>query len=131
VRHTTGVVSFPASRDPLATSGYLDVIVAQLSSGAQNKSFHASIFFACAWRGETSAGQTYRIHLSLTSSPRIEDNVSIVARPRRLEFPGALYHLAAGGNARKAVFQGHADHERLLERLNSQLNALKKGRVMR
>jgi hypothetical protein len=58
----------------------------------------------------------------LTCSPGIEDNLSIMARPPRLEFPGALYHLTSRGNARKAIFHDHADRERFLGQLDSQLN---------
>ena len=61
----------------------------------------------------------------------MEDNVRIMARPPRLELPGGLYHVTSGGNARNAIFHGKADHERFREQLDSQLNALEKGRVMR
>jgi putative transposase len=37
-----------------------------------------------------------------------------VARPLRLQFPGALYHLTARGNARECIFRTHADYERFL-----------------
>jgi hypothetical protein len=32
-----------------------------------------------------------------------------MARPLRLEFPGALYHVTARGNARAAIFEDDAD----------------------
>ncbi|MDO8704579.1 MAG: transposase, partial [Sulfuricaulis sp.] len=40
-----------------------------------------------------------------------------MARPLRLEFPGALYHLTARGNARARIYLDEADHSRFLERL--------------
>jgi hypothetical protein len=33
----------------------------------------------------------------------------------RITFPGAFYHMASRGNARKAVFKGKRDRQRLLE----------------
>jgi hypothetical protein len=44
-----------------------------------------------------------------------------MARPPRVEFPGALYH--------KAIFHAPADLERFLEQLDSQLNT--RGRAIR
>ena len=66
-------------------------------------------------------GQTYTIHFSFTCTLGIQDNHSIVSRPPRLEFPGALYH--------KAIFHAPADRERFLEQLHSQLNT--RGRAIR
>lgn len=40
-----------------------------------------------------------------------------MARPLRLEFPGALYHLTARGNERKAIFVTDDDRRRFLELL--------------
>ncbi len=40
-----------------------------------------------------------------------------MARPLRIEFPGALYHVIARGNERKAVFRDDADREDYLGRL--------------
>ena len=40
-----------------------------------------------------------------------------MARPLRIEFPGALYHVLARGNERKAVFRDDADREFYLRRL--------------
>lgn len=37
-----------------------------------------------------------------------------MARPLRLEFPGALYHVTARGNARQAIFLDDDDHHRFL-----------------
>src|SRR6185295_936009 len=39
------------------------------------------------------------------------------ARPPRIEFPGALYHVIARGNERKAIFRDDADREFYLRRL--------------
>ena len=38
-----------------------------------------------------------------------------MARPLRLEFPGALYHVTARGNERKAIYRTPTDRERFLE----------------
>ncbi len=40
-----------------------------------------------------------------------------MARPVRIEFPGALYHVVARGNERKAVFRDDGDRSDYLERL--------------
>lgn len=40
-----------------------------------------------------------------------------MARPLRLEFPGAVYHVVARGNEQRAIFRDDADRERYLERL--------------
>ena len=41
-----------------------------------------------------------------------------MARPLRLEFPGAIYHLTGRGNARRKVFLTDADRELFLSTLN-------------
>jgi putative transposase len=38
-----------------------------------------------------------------------------MARPLRLEFPGALYHVTARGNAGEAIYLDEEDHRRFLE----------------
>ena len=40
-----------------------------------------------------------------------------MARPLRIEFPGALHHVIVRGNERKAVFRDNADRSHYLERL--------------
>jgi len=42
-----------------------------------------------------------------------------MARPLRVQFPGALYHVTARGNGRQPVFADDTDHERLLAVLGS------------
>jgi putative transposase len=42
-----------------------------------------------------------------------------VARPLRIAFPGAFYHVTARGNERKAVFKDKRDREKFLEYLES------------
>ena len=44
-----------------------------------------------------------------------------MSRPLRLEFPGAVYHVTAGGNARQAIFADAADRERFLELLGREV----------
>ncbi len=40
-----------------------------------------------------------------------------MARPLRLEYPGAVYHVIARGNGRRAVFRHDTDRELYLQRL--------------
>jgi REP element-mobilizing transposase RayT len=61
----------------------------------------------------------------------MQDGVSLalwycleMARPTRIEFPGALYHVTARGNERKAVFRDDADRAKYLERLSHYRDSL-------
>src|ERR1019366_8877339 len=40
-----------------------------------------------------------------------------MARPLRIEFPGAIYHVAARGNAREAIVRADADRDLFLDAL--------------
>jgi len=40
-----------------------------------------------------------------------------MARPLRIEFPGAIYHVAARGNAREAIVRDDADRDLFLDAL--------------
>ena len=40
-----------------------------------------------------------------------------MARPLRIQFPGAIYHVVARGNARQLIFLHHSDRRRFLEEL--------------
>ena len=40
-----------------------------------------------------------------------------MARPLRLEFPGALYHITSRGNRREAIYDDNADRANFLELL--------------
>jgi REP element-mobilizing transposase RayT len=40
-----------------------------------------------------------------------------MARPLRIEFPAAIYHVMSRGNARQAIFRDDADHQNLLDYL--------------
>ena len=42
-----------------------------------------------------------------------------MARPLRIAFPGAFYHVTSCGNGRKAVFKSKRDREKFLEYLES------------
>jgi len=42
-----------------------------------------------------------------------------MARPLRISFPGAFYHITARGNEKKAVFQSRRDREKFLEYLET------------
>jgi putative transposase len=37
-----------------------------------------------------------------------------MARPLRIEYPGAFYHVTSRGNERKATFRSRKDRERFL-----------------
>jgi len=39
-----------------------------------------------------------------------------MARPLRIEYAGALYHVTSRGNKRKAIFKGGGDRELFLPR---------------
>lgn len=41
-----------------------------------------------------------------------------MARPLRLEFPGALYHVMARGNAREPIFLDDSDRQSFLDGLS-------------
>jgi hypothetical protein len=40
-----------------------------------------------------------------------------MARPLRIEYPGALYHITARGNARQGIYQDDQDRQRFLDLL--------------
>ena len=40
-----------------------------------------------------------------------------MARPLRIEYPGAIYHIMARGNERRAIFRSDSDRHRFLEKL--------------
>lgn len=40
-----------------------------------------------------------------------------MARPLRIELPGAIYHVMSRGNARQKIFVDDRDHQRMLEGL--------------
>jgi REP element-mobilizing transposase RayT len=40
-----------------------------------------------------------------------------MARPLRLEYPGAIYHVTARGNERRAIFRSDADRRRFVSKL--------------
>jgi putative transposase len=42
-----------------------------------------------------------------------------MARPQRIEYEGAVYHVTAQGNERRAIFRDDADHERFLRVLGA------------
>ncbi len=42
-----------------------------------------------------------------------------MARPLRIQYPGAFYHVASRGNERKKVFKSQRDREKFLEYLES------------
>ena len=44
-----------------------------------------------------------------------------MARPLRLEFPGALYHVTARGNARQEIYRDDVDRQRFLDMLGREI----------
>jgi putative transposase len=42
-----------------------------------------------------------------------------MARPVRIEYPGAFYHITARGNERKDIFKSRSDREQFLSYLQS------------
>ncbi|HDL20932.1 MAG TPA: hypothetical protein ENH30_06615 [Nitrospirae bacterium] len=42
-----------------------------------------------------------------------------MARPLRIEYPGAFYHITSRGNERKAIFRSARDREKFLSYLES------------
>ena len=40
-----------------------------------------------------------------------------MARPMRIEYPGAVYHVIARGNNRQAIFKDDADRRSYLDKL--------------
>ena len=40
-----------------------------------------------------------------------------MARPLRIEFPGAIYHVMSRGNARRTIFRDEGDYQRLIDGL--------------
>jgi len=43
--------------------------------------------------------------------------IAVMARPIRIEYEGAVYHVTIRGNERKALFQTDADRERFIKAL--------------
>ena len=51
-----------------------------------------------------------------------------MARPLRIEYPGAYYHVTARGNERKAIFRDDQNREKFLELLGR--GERKQGQVL-
>ena len=47
-----------------------------------------------------------------------------MARPLRIEFPGAIYHVMSRGNARQTVFRDDSDYQRLIKGLETVVGRL-------
>ena len=45
-----------------------------------------------------------------------------MARPLRIEYPGAIYHITSRGNARQPIFEHNEDRKALLELMGSMVN---------
>jgi len=57
------------------------------------------------------------LHNSLDRQDFFWLNGGAMARPIRIQYPGAVYHVMARGNHGQAVFGDHADRRRFLETL--------------
>ena len=57
--------------------------------------------------------------MSCVTGKEIDSGETALARPFRIEFPGAFYHVTSRGNERKAVFRTSRDRERFLSYLES------------
>ena len=47
-----------------------------------------------------------------------------MARPLRIEFPGAIYHVMSRGNVRQTVFRDDTDYQRLIKGLETVVGRL-------
>ena len=47
-----------------------------------------------------------------------------MARPLRIEFPGAIYHVMSRGNARRTIFHEPGDYQRLIDGLATVVSRL-------
>ena len=45
-----------------------------------------------------------------------------MARPLRIQYPGAVYHVTCRGNEQKDIFKDDADRKRFLQILTQSLN---------
>ena len=52
-----------------------------------------------------------------------------MARPLRIEFPGAIYHVTSRGNARRKIFLNDTDRENFLETLAWVIERLECGKL--
>ena len=41
--------------------------------------------------------------------------IRVIARPLRIEYPGAIHHVMSRGNLRRSVFEGECDYQRLFQ----------------
>jgi REP element-mobilizing transposase RayT len=71
-------------------------------------------------RGQGSGGQTLIIAICLTGEDEGVDN-GTMARPLRIQYPGAIYHVTSRGNERKDLFQDDADREMMRRKLAASL----------
>jgi REP element-mobilizing transposase RayT len=55
------------------------------------------------------------MHASRPAINKTEQRGKIMARPLRMEWPGALYHITDRGNEKKAIFRDDEDRHRLLQ----------------
>jgi REP element-mobilizing transposase RayT len=45
-----------------------------------------------------------------------------MVRPLRIEYPGALYHITARGNARQEIYQDDQDRQRFVDLLGREVD---------
>ncbi len=55
-----------------------------------------------------------------------------MARPLRIEYPGAFYHVTSRGNAQKDVFKSQRDREKFLSyESNDSLDCIRRSKFVR
>jgi hypothetical protein len=47
-----------------------------------------------------------------------------MARPLRIQYPGAVYHITSRGNERKVIYKSQRDREKFIEYLQSATGAM-------
>jgi hypothetical protein len=79
------------------------------------------------WSGWASAfradqGQTLTAN-QLDGGDRAAYHVWIMARPPRIDFPDALYHVTSRGNGRQQIFWTNDDRQRFVGQLSDGVNS--------
>ena len=54
----------------------------------------------------------------------------VMARPVRVEFADAVYHVTARGNERKAIYRDDADRQRFLETVEQAVERFPWGQIL-
>jgi len=88
---------------------------------------------------ESERGQAWNMHFGPTFRGRVDSRrlffplgpqrciMATMARPPRIDFPDALYHVTSRGNGRDVIFWSDADRERFLGQLADNLRTAAKS----